>query len=516
MRRLGAVPVAALFVLATVALAAPLISPSEPASAQAETDWSGYEPDADLAINASDGLNDTELEAVVSRAMVRVETVRGISFENRPPVTVVTREEFRTEYAGRGSDPTDNQSTFRNAEYRALFLVGGDEDAAAVQAENRNTSVAGVYTPSTGEIVVVAEGDQPRVNEPVLAHELFHAYQDQRWGLENYDARLHDARNAELGLIEGDATYLETLYQQRCESGEWGCVTPAAATDPGESDRPQQPANTGLLLLSFQPYDDGPAFIETIRDGGGWGAVDALYGDPPTTAEEVIDPDAYPDETPRGVTIEDDSSDEWDRVRPENRPDHDRLGMAAITTMFVDPLYESGGTEWIVPADEWFAYEGENPPPYGALNYDSTYAAGWDGDRFQAYEREDGAVGYVWRLAWDSPEDATTFVDGFDELLDYRGADRIESDTYVIDGGGYEGAYHVAVEDDVVTITHAPDTDSLSNVRAAAEPGTEDVPAAGNDSDGQQGGESDWPGFAVALVAVVVVVGAALLAARRR
>lgn len=513
MRRPAAVPVAVVFILATVALATPLVSPSDPARAQATDE--GYEPDDELAVNATDGLNDTELAAVVSRAMVRVETIRGVAFEDRPPVTVVSREEFRTRYGGSSSNLTETRAAFRNAEYRALFLVGSDESAAEARAANRNTSVAGLYAPSTGEIVVVTEGDRPRVNEPVLAHELFHAYQDQRWGLASYNDTTTDGRHAELGLIEGDATYLETLYQQRCENGAWACVTPTAGGAPGEGDRPAQPPNMGLFLLSFQPYDDGPSFIETIRERGGWAAVNALYETPPATAEEVIDPDAYPTETTREVTIEDTSGEEWSRLNPENRPNYDRLGMAAISTMFVDPLYESGGQEWIVSSDEWFTYQGQNPPPYGALNYNSTYATGWDGDRFYAYEREDGAVGYVWRLAWDSPGDANTFLDGFDELLDYRGAQQTANDTYVIDEGGYEGAYHVALDGDTVTITHAPDTESLPAVRPAAEPGTGD-PAAGNGSDGQQESNEGQPGFGVALAAAVLVAGAVLLAARRR
>lgn len=514
MRRSAAVPVVVVFVLATVALVVPLISPSEPARAQTDGDWQGYEPDDELVVNASDGLNDTELRAVVSRTMVRVETIRGVTFEDRPPVTVVTREEFRTQYGGSSSNLTDSRATFRNAKYRALFLVGDETNVTAVRAANRNTSVAGLYAPSTGEIVVVTEGDRPRVNEPVLAHELFHAYQDQRWGLASYDAPTLDGRHAELGLIEGDATYLETLYQQRCENGEWECVTPTAGTASGESDSPAQPSNMGLFLLSFQPYDDGPSFIETIRERGGWTAVNALYENPPATAEGVIDPDAYPNETAREVTVEDTSGDEWSRLKPENRPNYDRLGMAAISTMFVDPLYESGGQDWIVSPDEWFTYQGQTPPSYGALNYNLTYAAGWEGDRFYAYEREDGAVGYVWRLAWDSPGDANTFLDGFDELLAYRGAEQVANDTYVIDEGGYDGAYHVAVEDTAVTITHAPDTDALSGVCAAAAPGTGD-PAVGNDSDTRQSGKSQ-PGFEVALAAVVLVVGAVLLALRRQ
>jgi PGF-CTERM protein len=483
-----------------------------------DPDWREYDPDDEFGIDADDGLADDELDAVVDRAMVRVETIRDVEFEERPPVTVITREEFREEYGGLAAEPSEESATFQNAKYRALFLAGDDEDAVESRAENQGAAVSGFYSPSEGEIVIVAEGDQPRMDEVILAHELFHAYQDQRWGLANYDAVLRDGRNAELGLIEGDAVYVETLYEERCGE-EWECVIPPdEEAEPGEPEGPEQPANIGILLLDFQPYDDGPVFVERLYEQGGWNAVDAVYDDPPETAKGVIDPDVGPDADARDPGIDDDHGEGWERVEPEDRPDHERLGMAAITTMFVNPLYDSGGEEWVVPADEWFTTgPDEEPPPYGALNYGSAYATGWDGDRLHVYEHEDGDLGYVWRIAWESPEDADTFLEGFDELLAYWGGERVASDTYVIEEGGYEGAYHVALDEDVVTITHAPEVDGLTDVSADAEPDTGDpVPQEAETADGDgEGPEDELPGFGIA-VAVVALLAAAYAVVRRR
>lgn len=509
MRRLAAL-LAAVCLLSLVG--APLAT-VEPAAAQTDAEWREYEPDDELDVTTEDGLSDAELEAVVERSMVRIEQLRGVEFEERPSVTVVTREEFREEYAGLGVDPAENRSTVENAKLQALFLVGNDEDATAVQTENMGTSVAGFYAPESGEIVLVSNDEQPRLNELTLAHELVHAYQDERWGLASYDARTQDGSSAQLGLIEGDAVYVETLYEDRCGE-EWDCLIPAGA-EPGEGEQPDQPANLGLLLLDFQPYDSGPAFVEAVHDEGGWDAVDALYDTPPETTEQVISPEAYPDDDPRDVGIEDTHSDGWERVEPETGPDYDRLGMAAITTMFVNPLYDSGGQDWVIPADEWFAYEGTEPPAYGMFDYGSEYATGWDGDRLHVYENGD-ELGYVWKIVWDSPAEAGTFASGFDELLSYWGAERVEGDTYVIEEGGYDGAYHVSVAGDTVTITYAPDTGSLTAVSADAQPGS-DEGTSGNDGaeSDAPASEDDLPGFGIVAALLALVVGAFLLAWRR-
>ncbi len=493
------------FCLLAVAVGSPL-APAGPVAAQSAAD-SAVEPDDELGLAADEGLSDDELEAVVERAMVRVETIRGITFEEQPPVTVVTREQFRREYATGGGEPTEAQAAFENARLQALFLVGGDEDATATRAENQNTSVAGFYAPSSGEIVVVSGNERPRLNELTLAHELVHAHQDQRWGLDGYDARIQDGESAQLGLIEGDAVYVETLYERRCET-DWECLIPPDA-GPGETDQPPRPANLGLLLLDYTPYDAGPAFVEAVHETGGWTAVDALYDDPPRTTEQLIDPDAYPNEGPREVTIEDTNGGDWRRVEPEGRPDHGRLGMAAITTMFVNPLYDSGGQQWVVSADEWFTYDGE-PPAYGMFNYGTEYATGWAGDRLHVYRNGD-EIGYVWRLAWDSRADAATFADGFDELLAYWGAERVEGGSYRIDDGGYEGAYRVDVDGDTVTVVHAPDTDALSAVSENAEPDT----AESTDGDDESAPAEDLPGFGVVVALAALAAGGILLARRR-
>ncbi|MCL7416911.1 MAG: Hvo_1808 family surface protein [Halalkalicoccus sp.] len=516
MRRLAVLSLVILLVV-TAGVAPATLTLSSPVEAQSQptpmADWRQYDADEELEIDDSDGLNDEELDAVVSRTMVRVEETRGIEFEERPSVRLITREEFQTELPDRGGNPSHEAVAFQNGKYQALFLVGDDENALDAREKNLGTAVGAFYSPANEEIVVVSDSDPARLNELTLAHELVHAYQDQRWGLANYDEETSDGRNAQLGLIEGEAVYVENLYEDRCEA-DWECMMPPDAGS-DESTPSSQPANVGVLLLDFQPYDSGPTFVETAHRSGGWDAVDALHDAPPETAEQVIVPDAYPEDDPREVRIEDTNSGDWERVEPGDAPNNDQLGMGAITTMFVNPLYDSGGQEWVVPADEWFTSQND-PPEYGMFNYDSEYATGWDGDRLHIYENGD-ELGYVWKLAWDTPADAETFVSGFDELLAYWSAERVESDTYVVEEGGYDGAYHVAVEGDTVTITYAPDIESLTAVSEAAQPGT-DASAPETATDDDREGPIDIRvllEFGVVATTLALVLGAYLLVRRR-
>ena len=531
--------------LAGVAAASPIAStPADEASTAValdheddHADWREYDSDEELDVDNSDGLNETELEMVVSRSMVRIEEIRGLEFQERPEVTVVTREEFQGEFEGLMREPTDEQAAFHNAKHKALFLVGEDEDSVAVQGENRNVSVGGFYSPETEQLVIVSDSEQPQMDEVILGHELIHALQDQHFNLSEYDQRTRDGYSAQNGLIEGSASYVEYEYRQLCEGDEWQCVTPPEEEPGGEQNPEREPANFGLLLLDYQPYSDGPTFVDHLHEDGGWERVDAAFDNPPRTSQQIIDPERYPDDEPRDVTIEDSQGEEWDRLRPDERPDHGRMGMAAISTMFVYPLYHSEGQHAIVSRDEWFNYDenGQQLDDFDPLNYDTKYATGWDGDRFHAYENGDGDLAYVWRIAWESPGDAETFVDGFDQLVEYWGGERVAEDAYEVDDGGFAGAYHVSVEDDVVTIVHAPDVETLTDVHEDAEPTVaedDDEPADDESADDEEttpeddnesaddnettpdDDEPEMPGFGV-VAAVVAALLAALLARRR-
>ncbi|MFB6171261.1 MAG: Hvo_1808 family surface protein [Haloarculaceae archaeon] len=438
----------------------------------------GYWYNDTLSIDRSDGINDSEREAIVARTMARVEHIRHLEFETTVPVDVVSRSAYR-QRAGGGSGAGNGTRSpafrrFDNAKFEALFFVGESGDSIATQDANRGSNVLGYYSPASDSIVVVEGENADLPRETTLAHELVHALQDQHFGLGNYSRSTRESYNAVNGLIEGDARYVGQRYRNRC-GAQWSCFAPQSASQSqgqGKGQNQSQPSvNFGIYFLNYFPYSDGPGFVARAYDRGGWDAVDALYDRPPASTEQVIDPQTYPDDLPSFVKLTDRTGDGWTRVRPSEaaghrvRPDYAILGRSALSSMFAYTFVDGTGRPPVVTRDQFVNYDpdgtvnGTDP-----FNYDLRYTSGWDGDRLHVYQK-DGETAYVWRLAWDSPADAREFASGYRRLLAHHGGERVGTDTWRIDDGPFADAFRVRVQGDTVTIVNAPTVDALDAVR---------------------------------------------------
>ena len=476
--------------------------------------WSnGYWYDEQLDINTTDGLDEDELDALVARTEARIEAIRCLPFENETDVDVITREEFDEETEAWDS-PEDVQR-FEDVVYRAMLLVD-EEDPQEVQQENLGTGVGGYYDPTTEQIVVIAEDEESlEFDETLLAHELGHALQDQHFGLGRFDEQTIDGSLADEGLIEGDVVYVEQLYEHACEDGAWEgtCVEVA---DP-EQPTPDDLANIGLYLLSFQPYSDGPAFVDDIyeyepgeRAAGDWEPVDELYDDPPGTSAEIISPDRYPNYESTNVTASDNSTDEWEQLTVEDRPDYETVGKAGLSAMFAYPTFAPDVDESVIDQSEFQ----DDGTAFSTFEYRHEYVTGWNGDRLQPYENDAGETSYVWTTEWETEADAQTFRVGYDRLLDnVWGMERVDGQagTYESDDA-FAGAYYVDREGDRVSIVHAPTIEQLGELEPDAESTTEwELPQSTPSNDADDGDEI--PGFGIG-VAVVGILGTLLVVRR--
>jgi hypothetical protein len=403
-------------------------------------------------VNASDGLNASEREAVVARTMARVELIRGLEFEESVPVEVVSREAFRERdvtFVER-RDPRVTEQF-----WEALFLVGEDGNATAAVSEVFGGGVVGYY--SEGRIVLVSDDASPRVDTGTLAHELVHALQDQHLD-RNEDADTFDARVGRQGLTEGDPVYVERAYRQRCGS-EWSCLD-APRTRPSGDAIARHP---GIYLAFVQPYVTGPGFVEALRNrsGGDWTAVNDAYADPPRASEQVIHPEAYPDERPVEVTVPDRSGPNWTRVGRET------VGEAGIHVMFwANGLVERGDSR--VDTD-----------------YRHRRSAGWAGDALVVYTANasadgesadgpapdahaNGSLGYVWRIEWENGTEAREFERAHETMLRlHHGARPVAPDTYIAEDGPFADAFRVTRTGETVTVVNAPTVEALEEVHAS-------------------------------------------------
>ncbi|WP_324665570.1 Hvo_1808 family surface protein [Haloarcula sediminis] len=417
----------------------------------------GYWHNDSLDVNNTDGLNESELSAVVNRSMARVEYVRGLEFEGDVPVRTVSRAAYRNRSAN--ASHGDALRTFDNAKFEALFLVGEDTDSIESQERTLGDSVQGYYSPTHDEIVIVTDSEAPRIGEKTLSHELVHALQDQQFNLSS-NASTRDALQGRNALIEGDARTTETAYMDRCGSN-WSCVTV------DQSGGGSGLAHLGVFYMLYFPYSDGTSFVADLRERGGWEAVDAAYDDVPDGAREVITPADYPGWEPRNVTIPAPPSGDWERVRPStdrDRPDYATVGPSAIAASLAYTTDDGYNDSSVVSRSQLADYRTVDTDPY---NYDLPGTSGWDGGRMQVYTN-DGETGYIWRTTWSDNASAERFAAAWERVIQHWGGERTAERNWLIgEGSPFADAVAVRVDGDTVTVVNAPTEAELSELHDA-------------------------------------------------
>ena len=493
----------------------------------------GYWYDEPLDIDVTDGLSESELEALSARTAARFEAMRCLTVQDGlPPVDIVPREEFAEQQRQQFDAVGETERLVENAKFETLLAIDSETDAIDVRADDSAARVGGFYDFIANEIVVVTDDpDALSIDEGVLAHELGHAIQDQQFDLARFDRSTTDLDAGKLGLIEGDVDGVEHEYLQACEAGAWA---EPCETDDGAAGSPDI-ANWALYFEGIHPYSDGPSFIDGIRQEGGWQAVDELYNDPPTSALHITYPETFGEVEPRELDVSDTSTEEWERIELGEVPTadepltHDTLGISAIMGMFAAPAHEAGTTGQIINELATFNTDEDGfVDSFNPHNYAHPETEGWRGDELYTYTNGDGDSATVWELAWASAADAEPFVEGYEELIDIRGGERVEGhgNTYTFeDGTGFDMAVTMVQDDDRVTIVTAPTVDDLTAVDQRIELQDEEGdPSSGGDSGTGDAGDGtgdagdgtgdapDGDGLGPGLIVLSILGGALLLA----
>jgi hypothetical protein len=155
--------------------------------------------------------------------------------------------------------------------------------------------VGGYYDPRTKGLAVV-DGPSARgaLGDLVLAHELNHALEDQRFGLGEggTQAAISDRSLANTALVEGTATSVMYTYAQRFldSPGALGDLL-SAALQTGTGARLPRYLEDSLTW----PYEGGLAFVNRLYARlHSWVLVNyALRQRRPATTEQVLHPDKY-------------------------------------------------------------------------------------------------------------------------------------------------------------------------------------------------------------------------------
>jgi hypothetical protein len=175
--------------------------------------------------------------------------------------------------------------------FAALGLVEPGVDLADSYRELLGIGVVGFYDPSTEELVVRGTEASPYVRT-VIAHELVHALDDQHFDIDrDFDDTADESGFGFTAVLEGDAVRIEEAYRATFTAEE----EEAATTEELSIGLGVDPFAIPFVLLESlaAPYELGPVLVEAILAAGGDEALAAAIAVPPTTSEQVLEPDVF-------------------------------------------------------------------------------------------------------------------------------------------------------------------------------------------------------------------------------
>jgi hypothetical protein len=312
----------------------------------------------------------------------RVEALRELRFDRLPEPVEVSSEQARRE--GLESLDRDYPAERLRADesvYKLLGLIEPDADLRELSGNLFGEGVAGYYDPRDGRLRVVEGSSGTRVlEEMILAHELTHALEDQRFGLETTPAT-DDRTLARSALYEGTATALMYAYVGEHFTTEetLGGLLSSAFGDTGGLPPFLQ---AQVLFL----YMGGERFVRELLERGGWRLVDTAFEvRPPASTEQVLHPDAYFEaDEPQPVRLRAGTGlgDAWERVH----------------------------------AGTWGELQTRE-----LLGGAAQAAEGWGGDRYELWRGPEAAEALIMRWRWDTPRDEAEFAQRLAEVMEGRG-----------------------------------------------------------------------------------------------
>lgn len=421
----------------------------------------GYWYNESIDVNQRDGLSKAEKKRYVARSMARVEHIRKQEFTHSVTAEALSRKEYRALVRQQAANSnTPSERAWENQIWEGLFVTGEQADAARQQTTLMQDRVAGFYLPGKNRVYVISNG-KGRIDNATLIHELTHAMQDQHGSLSSSQLQSNsmDERRGHDGLTEGEATYVEKRYANRCGKS-WQCVGKVhiARKRTPYSGGKLPPYNLAMQVALIQPYSDGPAYVASKFDSGGWSAVDEQYRNPPNSSKAVIHPGKRTG-SPTPLHLGEQARNGWELYGKHGTNGSQTVGEAGIYTMFWYQGRADGN-----PIIHWQRFQNADHGKYDLFDYTSRPSDGWANDRLWPYHKGKQR-GYVWRTKWETKRDATQFVRAYRDLLRGKSARRVGPNTWRIPKGPFADAFRIDRHGRTVTIVNAPTVGALSDVR---------------------------------------------------
>jgi hypothetical protein len=264
-----------------------------------------------------------EWDSRVTDLVEFVEDERGLEFDHPVYIEFLSKEEFEKEVTAEESDLTDDdleEIEQTTGLMRALGLIGHDVNLFDAINELQGGGIIGLYDLEDKRIRMRGEELTPAV-QATLVHELTHVLQDQHFDLAERTEELDDADDsgAEVAwdaLVEGDANRIETAWVAELSAKDKAALDKEQAQQ-GKSAREQLEDVPPFLRTKLgSSYAFGEALLALATEVYGDDAVDALFKDPPTTEEHLLDPWTLLADDEEAISVEtpdlEDEEDEFD------------------------------------------------------------------------------------------------------------------------------------------------------------------------------------------------------------
>jgi len=336
----------------------------------------------------------TDPVALTQIVQKEVAQMRGLEFKQPVTPKLLTPEQLR-EHIQKEFEQELPPEKLRGFELTltAFDLLEPGTDLRQLYLDLLSEQVAGLYDPETKELYVVSNASSVSVvGRMTLAHELTHALQDQYYDLQKLGYGKQSEYDSEYmaglqGLVEGDASLLQTQYMQKKFSPlDWLRLgLEYSQIDMTKYNQAPKFISAGLTF----PYIQGSNFAKSLYTSGGWPAMNTAFANPPQSTEQVLHPGRYRSgDKPRLVTL--------------------------------PPLTDTLGSGWrLVDQDIMgeFSIQVHLEPRLKTIT--STLAAqGWGGDRYATFYNDAGqATLLAWRTVWDNEAEASEFVSDYDLYL---------------------------------------------------------------------------------------------------
>jgi len=322
-------------------------------------------------------------------------------------------------------------------------LLDRDFDLYNFYLELYSEQIAGFYDSETKEMFVIQNDAFAGPERLTYAHEFVHALQDVHYDIEN-GLRFNDADCKEDGerctvisaLLEGDASLAETQWLSKYATPRDNREIAEFYTDFSSPVFDSAPA---FMQEDFIfPYQRGQDFVQSLYDEGGWEAVNNAYSQPPTSTEQILHPERYPDDMPIKVEMPDLTAvlgSGWDEI------DRGVVG-------------------------EWYTYlilsAGMDTDANLSNGKALRAAAGWEGDSYIVlYNQEQDTINLVMTTLWDSDTEASEFSQAFYDYASGRFGEILIEENQVTMWASENGVHAIYEDGSYTAWIMAQDIDSV-------------------------------------------------------